>query len=253
MNTNEIRTGEYRKVNSRISKLIALLRNPFYRRTLFRYRVAAAVEHDALLKRLGKDLRTVVDIGANRGQFALVARFHAPEARIIAFEPLEEPAEVFQRMFRQDTLMELHRCAVGAHASEAVMHLSKADDSSSLLPITALQTRVFPGTQERGTRRVTVRPLTDVLLPRQITPPSLLKIDVQGYELQVLEGGVALLDCFDYLLVECSYAVFYKDQALAGEVLSYLEKVGFVLIQRCNLIYDQHGVPLQADFFFQRK
>jgi len=75
MNTNEIRTGEYRKVNSRISKLIALLRNPFYRRTLFRYRVAAAVEHDALLKRLGKDLRTVVDIGANRGQFALVPVF----------------------------------------------------------------------------------------------------------------------------------------------------------------------------------
>ena len=240
-------------MTSRIKKFFALLGNPFYRRVFFRHHVAAAVEHDALLRTIGGALRTVVDIGANRGQFALAARRHAPGAYIIAFEPLVEPAEVFRQVFRKDAKVELHLCAIGSRQGEELMHIAGADDSSSLLPITELQTRLFPGTQESGTRQVAVSPLEEALFPQQILTPALLKIDVQGFELQVLKGGKSLLGCFDYLLVECSYITLYNGQALAGEVLRYLDEVGFVLVQRYNLLCDESGEPIQADFFLRRK
>lgn len=240
-------------MTGKLNKLFTILRTPFYRQALLRQRVAAAVEHDPLLKRIGRDLKTVVDIGANRGQFALAARHHAHTAYIIAFEPLEEAAEVFARVFLADPGVELHRCAIGSRQGEVEMHVSSADDSSSLLPISNLQQQLFPGTQESGTRQVTVTPLDAALYPEQIQAPALLKIDVQGYELEVLKGGSLLLGCFDFLLVECSYIELYKGQALADEVVSYMEKAGFVLVERNNLVYDKKGRPIQADFFFRRK
>ncbi len=252
---NYAKTGadEHHKMTSRINKFFALLGNPFYRRVFIRHHVAAAVEHDMVLSTIGGALQTVVDIGANRGQFALAARHHAPGAYIIAFEPLVEPAEVFREVFRKDAKVELHLCAIGSQQGDALMYISGADDSSSLLPITDLQTRLFPGTQESSTRRVTVTPLEKALFPQQIVSPALLKIDVQGYELQVLKGGKSLLGCFDFLLVECSYKTLYNGQALAGEVLRYLGEAGFVLVQRFNLLCDENGEPIQADFFLRRK
>ncbi len=234
-------------------KLLTLIRNPFYRQVLVKYQVAAAAEHDALLRQIGGELKTVVDIGANCGQFALAARRHAPGARIIAFEPLTEAAEIFRVIFQDDPGVELHRCAIGAQAGEALLHISRAEDSSSLLPISSLQRQVFPGTEEKGTRRVTVTPLEGALFAEQIEVPALLKIDVQGYELEVLKSSAGLLGCFGYLMVECSYLELYSGQALAGEVISYLEEAGFVLADRYNLVRDARGDPVQADFFFRRK
>ena len=240
-------------MRSKFKKFIAILGNPTYRQALLKYRVAAAVEHDNLLRQIGAALRTVVDIGANRGQFTLVARQYAQGAYIFAFEPLTEPAEVFRKVFQDDANTELHHCAIGAREGEALMHVSRADDSSSLLPITAMQTSTFPGTEERGTRRVTITPLDAALYPEQIQAPALLKIDVQGYELEVLKGCVELLGSFDYLLVECSYVELYTGQALAGEVIAHLTAAGFEMVERYKVVHDARGDAVQADFFFRRK
>ncbi len=240
-------------MTSRIKKLITILCDSYYRQALLRYHVAAAVEHDAQLRSIGVELKTVVDIGANRGQFTLAARRHAPRATIYAFEPLAEPAEVFRVAFQHDAAVELHLCAIGAQEGEELMHVSRADDSSSLLPITDLQTRLFPGTREKDTRCVTVTPLDAALFPQQITVPALLKIDVQGYELEVLKGCVSLLDRFDVILVECSYVELYAGQALVAEVIAHLEAAGFGLVERYNLVRDARGDVVQADFCFRRK
>src|SRR5688572_11324458 len=80
-------------------KLLQILsaRQPAWANAL-RRGVAAAVEHGPVLRRFA-DYRTVVDIGANHGQFALVARHHCPNARIESFEPLPGPAERFRKVF----------------------------------------------------------------------------------------------------------------------------------------------------------
>ena len=140
---------------SKLRKLFRVLTKHGPARTLLRHRVAASVEHQFALA--GLECKTVIDVGANRGQFSLMARHLFPEATIIAFEPLPGPADVFRRVFAQDINATLHELAIGPESGEHVMHVSAKEDSSSLLPIGIAQNRIFPGTQESGVTVVTTK------------------------------------------------------------------------------------------------
>lgn len=235
----------------KLGKAFRLLKLPRLWAPLFKG-VAAAVEHPHLRSVCG-DLRTVIDIGANRGQFALMARLCFPQARIVAFEPLERPAERFQNVFSNDKNVILHQVAIGTHSHQASIHLSARDDSSSLLPILALQETIFPGTQEVGRRKVKVAPLNEFLCAADIQSPALLKLDVQGYELKVLEGCRPLLTSFDHVYLELSFMELYQGQALADQVIAYLREQNFWLCGAYNLTYDSAGRSVQGDFLFVRR
>ncbi|MBN2569034.1 MAG: FkbM family methyltransferase, partial [Deltaproteobacteria bacterium] len=111
-------------------------------RILLRNRLLAGAEHRQVLR---TDLATVVDIGANRGQFALAVRRWVPAAKVFAFEPLAGPAARFHKIFKGDHKVTLYQVAIGPKAGDANIHVSAADDSSSLLPISHIQGRLFPG------------------------------------------------------------------------------------------------------------
>ena len=100
----------------------------------------------------------------------------------------------------------------------ATMHISASADSSSLLPISDRQSELFPGTEEVGTADVEVGPLDAFVAGELVTAPAMLKIDVQGFELEVLRGSVSLLAAFDYVYVEASFEALYEDQALFDDV-----------------------------------
>jgi len=175
-----------------------------------------------------------------------------PQARIVAFEPLAGPAARFIRLFAGNPRVTLHRAALGPAAATAAMHVSRAADSSSLLPIGARQAEIFPGTEEVGTEQVTVAPLDSFLTASDIVAPALLKIDVQGCELEVLRGAAPLLACFEWVYVEASFQRLYVGQALAGEVADFLAHHGFVEAGRFNLARDAGGQEVQADFLYRR-
>lgn len=238
---------------NKVKKTWLILKNPCYRRAFLRHGVAAAVEHEPLLQRIGEELATVVDVGANRGQFALIAGAYAPKARIYSFEPLVEAIEVFRHVFHEQPNVTVHNYAIGLESSETLMHISQADDSSSLLPISDLQASLFPGTAERSVRSVSVRSLAEAFDTTKIRQPALLKIDVQGYELEVLKGCADLLASFKYVLVEGSYVELYQGQALVDEIITHMDRSGFVLVDRQNLQCNKQKAPVQADFFFQGK
>jgi FkbM family methyltransferase len=231
-----------------LRKLAKVLANAGYRQSFRRAGVAAAIEHEALLKTF--DFTTVVDIGANRGQFALVARHCFPAARIIAFEPLTAAAERFRNALRGDSLVTLHQIAIGSTKEEAIMHVTAEDDSSSLLSITALQQSLSAGTREVATATVQVEMLSDRINDDDLKSPALLKIDVQGYELAVLHGCASLLPRFSHVYIECSFVELYAEQALAAEVIDHLSDHGFDLRGVYNVQYDPQGCALQADLLF---
>ena len=231
-------------------KLVAILKSPFYRSRLIRHRVAAGVEHAQVLSRL--DCRTVVDIGASRGQFALVARQCFPHARVISFEPLPAAAVKFRAVFAGDDLVTLHEAAIGPAPGNATLHISGRDDSSSLLPITTTQVALFPGTAEVATATVRVAPLREFVSAEDIQPPAFLKLDVQGYELEALRGCEDLLDRFAYVYAECSFVELYAGQALADEGIAWLRDRGYRLRGVHNTEYDRGGRAIQADFLFAR-
>jgi len=99
---------------------------------------------------------------------------------------------------------------------------------------------------------VTIGPLGDFLQPSQMGARNLLKIDVQGFELEVLKSAETLLPLFDWVYVECSYVPLYEGQALANEIISYLEACGFRLSGQYNPSYARVGGGLlQADLLFE--
>jgi FkbM family methyltransferase len=231
-------------------KLVAILKLPYYRTKMFHHRVAAAVEHSRVLS--GLDCRTVVDIGANRGQFALVARRCLPKTRVISFEPLPAAATKFRAVFSGDDQVTLHEVAIGPAPGNATIHISRRDDSSSLLPITSTQVALFPGTEEAATTTVRVAPLRQFILAPDILPPALLKLDVQGYELEALRGCEDMLGQFAFVYAECSFMELYAGQALADEVIAWLRDRRFRFRGVHNTEYDRGGRAIQADFLFAR-
>mgnify|MGYP001807681604 CR=1 FL=1 len=231
----------------RIGKLWAGLTTPAYRRAL-KSGVGATVEHRSALQRFSFD--TVVDIGANRGQFATFARATFPQARIVSFEPLKEPADRFSSLFVDDPRVTLVRSAVGATAGDLVMHVTEKEDSSSLLEVGALQNATF-GSIVVETRLVQCAPLEQLLRPEELGRDNLLKIDTQGYELEVLKGSEAYLPSFTAIYCELSFAELYIGQPTASTVIRYLHERCFEL----RGVYNQASSrrkALQADFLFER-
>ncbi len=234
---------------NRLGKLVRVLGHRAWRKAFLTHRVAASAEHLASLSSLA--FETVVDIGANVGQFALLARRLFPQARIVSFEPLPAPAATFRGVFAADGRVTLHECAIGPGRQQATMHLSAALDSSSLLPIGSAQVQNFPGTAETGIAEVSVRPLPDLVDRSTLARPALLKIDVQGFELQALQGCESLIDCFDFVYCEASFVELYEGQAYAADVIDWLRTRGFRLVGVFNLTLTRRGACLQADFLFR--
>ncbi len=208
----------------------------------------AGVEHKPVLNR---PLATIVDIGANRGQFALAARA-ITDAKVISFEPLPEVAAIYRKVFADDSAVTLHVAAIGEKSERKLIHLSARDDSSSLLEIGNAQSDFYPGTHEVGTLEIKVGTLDEFITKDELVSPAMLKLDVQGYEMQSLMGCRSLIGNFDYIYCECSFVELYKHQKLAGEVVNYLCSLGFVLSGIYNPSYNRDGSCIQADLLFEQ-
>ncbi len=199
-----------------------------------------------------REYGTVIDVGANRGQFALFALHRFPRAQLLCFEPLLEAHQKLTEVVGGDPRVHIERCAVGATEGRLNLNVTRSDDSSSLLQPTPLQLQTFPHTDSVSSVDVNVKALDDIVDSERIIRPFLLKIDVQGFELEVIKGAQRLLAEDGDLLVESSFAELYTGQALADEVVAALLSQGYRLRGIFSLTRGLDGAPLQGDFLFSR-
>jgi FkbM family methyltransferase len=231
----------------RASKLVRLLSRAQYRRGL-RHRMAAAIEHTAPMRAL--EFGTLIDVGANIGQFSLLVRNLHPDALIYAFEPLPFAAVRYSKLFAQDSKVHLYCIAAGEVATSAQIHVSGRPDSSSLLSISDTQTKTFPGTGEVTQLTVEVDRPDNVLKDVPLVEPVLVKLDVQGYELEALRGMMKLLPRVKYVYCEVSFKELYIGQPLAHEVISWLAEHNFKISGVFNTVDTTDGAAVQADILF---
>jgi FkbM family methyltransferase len=200
------------------------------------------------------DPKVVLDIGANVGRFAITARKLFPGAHIYAFEPLADCLAEAQRVMRGDRMFTGLNIALGADRGEATFRRDRASSSSSFLRMTRTHTAAYPGTGQATELTVTVDALDRVARGLPLEPPMLVKIDVQGFEDQVLCGGEETIGKASVVVVETSFEVLYEGQALFEDVHQRLRRLDFEF--RGNL--DQAYAPgdgrlLQADSLFVKR
>ncbi|MEZ0167927.1 FkbM family methyltransferase [Microvirga sp. TS319] len=237
-------------VSRRAAKLGQLLAHPTYRSGLI-HKVAAAVEHEGALRHLS--IASLIDVGANCGQFSLLAQALFPDLIIHAFEPLQQPASTYRRIFQQNPNIQLHHCALGESAELVDFHVSSRADSSSLLPITDKQEEIFPGTTEAAIEKVQVVQGDQILKGLSLPAPLMVKLDIQGYELFALKGLTNTLKTTAYIYSEVSFIELYKGQPLARDIIAWLASQGFYLDGIYNLVTTDKGLSVQADALFSNR
>lgn len=194
---------------------------------------------------------TVLDVGANKGQFSRAAATAFPGARIIAFEPLEAVAAEWRRHLADVPTAEIHVCVVGAEDGTVTFHPHEYSLSSSVLPLAAgAGAEGGGGAGELEAVEVPVRRLDDLVTLDDLRAPLLAKLDVQGYELEVLRGAEATLRHVDALVVELSFERHYEGQPLFTEVLAYLSEQGFALDVPIDVRRDESGTVVEMDGLF---
>tara|TARA_B100001093_G_C26637712_1_gene931745 strand:- start:131 stop:868 length:738 start_codon:yes stop_codon:yes gene_type:complete len=238
-------------LKNKIYKLIKILisLNYDWYRALLLYRVAASTEHISVFNRI-KNIHTIIDVGSNRGQFALSANNFFPDSRIICFEPLKSAFHCLEQVFKYKTNLTLFNFAVGNDVKDIEINISNKEDSSSILKITQKQETIFPGTEKISAEIVKLTTLQKIIQSEDLNNDVLMKIDVQGYELEVLHGSKSILSKLKYIYVESSFVEFYKEQPKISDILSFLLINNFKLDGVYNMSYDKNGDPVQADFLF---
>jgi len=229
-----------------LSKLLRAALKPSYWPVL-RHAVLPTIEHKAPLSHVNP--ATVIDVGANKGQFSAFADHQWPNSQIFGFEPIADQAKKYRRVMGRRAI--LYEMALGARDDEMSLHLASRADSSSLLPLGNLQKEIF-GMKEVGTIKVPVRRLDDILQSSNLAGSALLKIDVQGFELEVLKGSTRLLDMIEWIYVESSFVELYEGQAKYDEISDMLEGLGYRLIGKFNVAKGSDGQNIQADCLFEK-
>jgi FkbM family methyltransferase len=177
----------------------------------------------------------VIDVGANRGQYATELRRRGYRGEIVSFEPLEAAFEHLASAVAADAGWTCHRLALGADAGEASMHVASNLASSSLLAMGHGHRSAAPSVSVTGRETVPVARLDDVLDDER---PCLLKLDVQGYEDRVLDGASRTLARAVLLQCELCTGDLYSGQATVRGIVDRLDDCGFELVDLEPVFWD---------------
>lgn len=178
---------------------------------------------------------TVIDVGAAFGWFASECRGVFPEAEYLLVEPLEEYSPHLDAIVSaHPSKVELVKAAAAAQSGEMTIHVHPDLMGSSLyLEEEVADVNGVP----RTVKTVTLDQLAD---ERQLRPPFLLKIDVQGAELDVLSGFEKHLAAAEFVLLEVSFFRFFEGGPQLHDVVEFMRSKGFVAYD----VYDLQYRPL---------
>lgn len=205
------------------------------------------------LRRQGLRPRTIIDVGANVGQFAIAAAMLFRDAAIHSIEPVPDSAERLARNVRKLDAVKVYPFALGDQQGEAQIHINSHSHSSSLLPLDSAHQQAFPSWRELGEKRVPVSTLDALFQREKLAEPVLLKLDVQGYEAAVLRGGPDTLRRTQYVLLEASFRPMYKGEVLFTEITEMMRRFGFRFLRPVGFLPDPcTGEILQMDALFSR-
>jgi FkbM family methyltransferase len=197
-----------------------------------------------------RSISLVLDVGGNRGQYGRELRAHGYRNSVISFEPLEEALLGLRHAASSDPLWDVIAVALGETATTTQLNVTSNLASSSLLPMLDAHRIAAPGVTVVAQETVRVMPLDDAEIPRD--RPTLLKLDVQGYEDRVLRGAARTLDQVELIECELSVVPLYAGQLTLRPMLELLSTVGFELIDLEPAPRAPDGSTMYIDALFEK-
>ena len=195
----------------------------------------------------------VLDIGANIGQFASKLRNEGYENKIISFEPLTKEYNKLLEVSSKDKNWEIfEKSALGDTNGNINVNISSYSPSSSILEFSEEHSNAKSNAITIDTETVKIYKLDNIHNKLSIKNKNLMiKIDTQGYESNIIEGGEHTLKSCKILLCEVSFKELYKGQKLWDKTIAQLNKLGFHISFIENSVFNNKTHELlQADIIF---
>lgn len=200
------------------------------------------------LEKMGLSPGMIVDCGARFGAWTKLAKKVFPNANVLMVEAhpdtepyLKDVCKVFH------PLVEYQIALLGPRPQEGVPFIvtEKMGAGSSVLP----ELSNVP----RNTVHLPMKMLDSVLYEHMVSEVDLLKLDVQGYELEILKGATEALKSVEVVLMETSLIAYNLNAPLFHEVCVFMKQCGFVLFDICDVARWHELTLFQMDVIFVRE
>jgi FkbM family methyltransferase len=171
----------------------------------------------------------ICDIGANAGDWTHVLHQLNPHlTHVVLFEPQTKYQKTLQSLSMPGVTKKIYQCALGDR--EDILNIKGGSASASLLDATDTQSLYFPDSVKNETERVEIKVLDRIYERDNLPIPDLIKLDVQGFELNVLKGAISILSQCKYLVIELSFQEFYQEQPSLWEILKFLQELDYTIV-----------------------
>jgi len=201
------------------------------------------------------NIDTVLDIGANSGQFAEYLRKDLGYTkRILSFEPLSSAFSLLKAKADKDPYWDAFNIALGDTEVQSEINIAGNSYSSSLLDMLPSHLKSAPDSGYKGKEIIEVKKLDSIfenLCDARNT--VYMKIDTQGFESKVLKGAQNALQRIDTVQMEMSLVPLYKGEMLFDELYCLMNESGYSLVAIIPGFADKNsGQLLQVDGIFHR-
>jgi FkbM family methyltransferase len=237
------RLGEWAETHRRLNRLRGTVAAPLH---------AGHIDSLELLELLRpRNPRVIFDIGANVGTWTLLAKALYPNCEIHAFEPLKQHTAKFRTVVSGIPGITLHEVALGQEGTSARMHVNDSSDTSSILELSESRPREWRVAKVNEVN-LKLRSLDEYVLEHRLPFPDLIKLDVQGFELEVLKHSMKTLAHANAVIAEVSFKEFYTGQCRFEDVVMFLTGKKF-LVHAFGARTPLGQGLLQADVLFLRQ
>jgi len=201
------------------------------------------------------NIECILDIGANIGQYAEYLRQIGFKNNIISFEPLNDAYEILKTKTKKDSRWEAYNFGIGENDQISKINVSKNSFSSSILDMSNSHFDSSPESIYVSSQKIKIKRLDRLEFLEKLTDKNLfLKIDTQGYEEQVINGSINIINRVKGIQIEMSLNELYKEQILFEELYKKIVNLNFDLWDiRRGFSNPTSGRVLQFDAIFFKK
>lgn len=194
-------------------------------------------------------IKNIIDVGANVGQFGIDIRRYGFDGQIISYEPVQETFKTLSRTAQKYQPWKVFQLGLGADESEKTINVSgNAGLSSSILKMGTMHLNNFPDSATISSEKITITTIDQQLKFLGIPPQEvMLKLDVQGYESEVLKGASKSLPKIPLCYLEVSLSPLYEDEITFLPILMELSCYGHEVIDIFRGTKTKVGQLLQID------